>query len=234
MATRNKRAWVTALFSRINESCQKSPLLARLERDNLAMETGRWTCLELWPFIRELPTNISAVREKLPFDSEAARNFLGQLADDERHYQGLFLKQCQLAGLSETALSEHAPSQPMLELCRALALYSQDSDYVKGVYAIVTAELCATAFCRYALPHYDRYFAAHADLYDPQAVEEGLAWLRLHASPQPRHAIWLKRMLEDVGPSLEHELPEPVASILDAVLAFWQSSGERTQKVVVA
>lgn len=234
MTARNKRAWVSALVSQINESCQRSPLLARLEQDNLAMETGRWICLELWPFIRELPANISAVREKLPSDSEAARNFLGQLADDERHYQRLFLKQCQLAGLSETDLAEHAPSQPMRELCRALALYSQESDYLSGLYAIVTAELCATAFCRYALPHYDRYFGTHVGLYDPQVVEEGLVWLRLHASPQPRHAIWLKRMLEDAGPSLDHELPEAVAAIFYAVLAFWQASGELTQKVVVA
>jgi len=217
----HKGGWVSQLLKELNERCEGSPLLARLSQDHLALDTGRWICQELWPFIRELPGNISVVREQLPVASSSARSLLGQLADDERHYQRLFVKQCELAGLTENDLAEHSPSPTMRDLCAALKKWASSADYVDGIYAIVTAELAATAFSRYCLPHYERYFSAHADNYQPGAIEEGLQWLRLHARPQTRHALWLKRMIEDVRPAEETGVPEAVAAVLNAVSAFW-------------
>jgi len=217
-----KGGWISQLLKELNECCEGSPLLARLSQDHLALETGRWICQELWPFIQELPGNISAVRERLPIASSAARSLLGQLADDERHYQRLFVKQCQLAGVSEADMASHTASPTMKTLCVALKHWADSGDYIDGIYAIVTAELAATAFSRYALPHYERYFSAHADNYPPGLIDEGLEWLRLHARPQTRHALWLKRMIEDVRPADETGVPEPVATVLNAIAAFWQ------------
>src|SRR5262249_21116558 len=103
----------------------------------------------------------------------------------------------------------------------AMKKWASSADYVDGIYAIVTAELAATAFSRYCLPHYERYFCAHADNYPPGAIEDGLQWLRLHARPQTRHALWLKRMIEDVRSAEATGVPEPVAAVLSAVSAFW-------------
>ncbi len=217
-----KGGWVSDLLKQLNERCESSPLLARLSHDHLALDTGRWICQELWPFIQELPGNISAVRERLPVESSAARSLLGQLADDERHYQRLFVKQCTLAGVTEAELAEHSASETMKTLCAALRHWADSGDYVDGIYAIVTAELACTAFSRYALPHYERYFSANADNYPPGTIDEGLSWLRLHAKPHTRHALWLKRMIEDVRPVGERDVPEPVETVLVAVSAFWE------------
>lgn len=220
-----KGVWISDLLKELNERCEHSRLLARLSHDHLALESGRWICQELWPFIKELPGNISAVRERLPAESSAARSLLGQLADDERHYQRLFVKQCELAGLTESELAEHSTSETMKTLCAALRRWSDSGNYVDGIYAIVTAELAATAFSRYALPHYERYFSAHAEDYPPGTIEEGLSWLRLHAKPHTRHALWLKRMIEDVRPADQSDVPEPVETVLKAVSAFWEGPG---------
>ncbi|MBI4534220.1 MAG: hypothetical protein HY711_09785, partial [Candidatus Melainabacteria bacterium] len=152
--------------------------------------------------------------------AQAARSLLGQLADDERIYQQLFLKQCHLAGLSRLDIDTHTPSKQTKQLCHELERWTRNASYIDGIYAIITAELAATAFCRAAIPHYEDYFSRHIDIYPRKDVEEGLAWLRLHAKPQTRHAIWLKRMLEDIANPTGTQSPEAVDIILKAVLAF--------------
>lgn len=212
--------WLPGLIARINWGCSQSPLLARLAQNELAMETGKLICQELWPFIESLPVNISAVRDTLPDNAQAARSLLGQLADDERIYQQLFLKQCAFAGLSREDIVTYTPSQQTQRLCLELQRLTRDASYVNGIYAIVTAELAATAFCRAALPHYEEYFSKNSDMYPKEDVDEGLAWLRLHAKPQTRHALWLKRMLGDIANPSGAQSPEAVDIILQAVLSF--------------
>src|SRR5215813_14136257 len=127
-----KGGWISQLLNELNERCEGSPLLARLSQDHLALETGRWICQELWPFIQELPGNISAVRERLPVASSAARSLLGQLADDNRHYQKLFVKQCRLVQITEAELTAHTPSSTMKTLCVALKRWADSGDYIDG------------------------------------------------------------------------------------------------------
>src|SRR5690606_19398917 len=118
--------WMPILLDRIQWGCSTSPWFVNLADDNKISETGKAICLELWPFIRELPTNIAFVRDAVPEEMLAARNLLGQLSDDERHYQQLFVKQCYFAGCTEQELGMAEPTtagageicQVMREMCR--------------------------------------------------------------------------------------------------------------------
>jgi len=218
--------WLPSLLKRIDWGCANSPLLTSLDDDSQALETGRAICLDLWPFINNLPANISLVRDSLPEDMHAARNLLGQLADDERYYQQLFLSQCRLAGLSDDDLANHIPSPATRELCSTLERYTRSGSYERGIYAILAAELAATAFARAAFPKYVDYFDRFADSYEAQTVKEGLNWLRLHAEPHTRHALWLKRMLADIPNAGRKEMPEPVEAFLNAVFRLWRCPQE--------
>ena len=212
--------WMPLLLREINRACSNSPLLAVRHDNAEAIEAGRRICLELWPFIEQLPENISAVRRMAPEGMEAGAKLLTELADDERIYQQLFIKQCNLAGLKLTDLASSKVSASTQQLCDAMTVYCQSSDYYQGILAVITAELAATAFCRSALPLFEQYFAVHASSYNDAEIEEGLAWLKLHTKAQTKHALWLKRMLGEVESHGEQQLPEPVETVLKAIMVF--------------
>jgi len=214
-------AWMPLLLRQISWGCSHSPLLAVRDDNEEAIEAGRVICRELWPFIQQLPENISAVRSAAPESMEAAAKLLTELADDERIYQQLFIKQCHLAGLKTEELASSKVSASTQQLCDAMSAYCKSDDYYKGILAVITAELAATAFSRNALPLFEKYFAIHAGLYSHTDIEEGLAWLKLHTKPQTKHALWLKRMLGDLEAHSEQRLPEPVEAMLHSIFVFW-------------
>lgn len=214
--------WLPTLVSHIEWGCRNSPLLADLAQESLAIQTGRLICLKLWPFIKLLPVNISSVHERLPGNAEAAKNLLEKLRDTEFYYQGLFINQCKLAGLSEDELAQVTKSTTTTKLCQLLEFYCQDSSYIDGIYAIVTAELAATAFSRAALPHYELFFSQNSQTYSADSVEQGLAWLRHHAKPNTRQALWLMRMLGDLGIVASFENPPAVENIMEAIFNLWE------------
>ncbi|MBX9939526.1 MAG: hypothetical protein K2Y32_09745 [Candidatus Obscuribacterales bacterium] len=183
------------------------------------IKAGKEICLYLWPFIKGLPDNISSVKEKLAAsfsEPETAAalapglKLLQQLADDERHYQNLYLNQCRLAGLSPEDLQEvvkkvQESTSPYADLSKAMDQFCQASSPREGVLAIITAELAATQFARIALPAFEAYFAGKPQQYPRELVDTGLEWLRLHAKPNTRHAIWMRRLLLVVEEEAEQD-----------------------------
>ncbi|MFN8659735.1 MAG: hypothetical protein U0105_25595 [Candidatus Obscuribacterales bacterium] len=222
-------SWLPILLDRISWGCSTSPWFANLADDEKIVDAAKENLTDLWPFIKDLPTNIGAVREKAPPHMEAAQNLLQQLADDERHYQQLFIRQCYLAGLDERDLVKIVPGETTRVLCEGMKRFCQESSYVDGVHAIVAAEMAATLYSRAALPHYDSYFERHPEKYSTEVVEDGLEWLRLHAKPHTRHALWMKRMLGDIENKTGNEIPEGADVILAALLKLWQCPTEETK-----
>ena len=223
--------WMPILLDRIQWGCSTSPWFVSLADESKITATGRAICLELWPFIRELPTNIAFVRDAIPDDLEglsAARNLLGQLADDERHYQRLFIDQCYFAELTEYDLGISEPTAQASEMVDCMRRMCRESSYRDGVYAIVAAEFAATLYSRAALPIYEKYFQRHPE-YTQEQVDKGLSWLRLHAKTHTRHAIWMKRMLGDIEDVSGNELPEAAELLLNALLRLWQCPPEETR-----
>lgn len=215
--------WMPILLDRIQWGCSTSPWFVNLADENKIQETGKSICRELWPFIRELPTNIAFVRDAVPDEMTAAKNLLGQLSDDERHYQQLFIQQCYFAGLTDTDLGiVAAPTAAAEEMCQAMRATCRESNYKDGIYAIVAAEFAATLYSRAALPSYEKYFLRRSDLYTKEQVDVGLQWLRLHAKPHTRHALWMKRMLGDIEDSTGNDIPEAAELLLVSVLKLWQ------------
>jgi pyrroloquinoline quinone (PQQ) biosynthesis protein C len=223
------------LLDRIQWGCSTSPWFVNLADENKIFETGKSICLELWPFIRELPINIAFVRDAAPESEnmQAARNLLSQLSDDERHYQQLFLKQCYFAGLTEADLCTIDPTPEAAELCENMRKMCRESDYVDGVHAIVAAEFAATLYSRAALPIYERYFEKHTEK-TREELDEGLEWLRLHAKPHTRHALWMKRMLGDIEDSSGNEIPPAAELLLNSVLRLWHCPPEETKQPAAA
>jgi hypothetical protein len=217
--------WLPSLLERISWGCSTSPLLLQLSDDDRVLEVGRQTCADLWPFIRELAINIGTVRDMLPANMTAASRLLGQLADDERHYQRLFVDQCKLAGLTDEELAAIKSAPASAELCEVMHYYCRKS-YTEGIYAIVAAELAAAAFARNCLPNYERYFGKDEDKHHPALVETGLSWVRLHAKQHTRHALWLRRMFAEIKADPAGEMPEPVERVLQAVFKLWDCPKE--------
>lgn len=219
---RRMPGWMPSLLRQINWACENSAIF---ESDSSSdtienFQLGRACCRQLWHFIQELPQNIASVRDALPENMDAARLLLSELADDERVYQKLFIKQCQIARLNPEELAVETPSPSTLHLCNVMRQYCQSQNYQDGILAIVTAELAATAFCRSALPLFEKYFDLYGDSYAPEEVEQGLEWLFLHTKPHTKHALWLKRMLGDLEQHKTDKLPVPVEAVLHAVCAF--------------
>lgn len=212
--------WMPSLLRQINWGCTNSSIFESQEDSIETFQSGRACCRQLWHFIQELPANIASVRDALPPHMDAARLLLSELADDERIYQKLFIKQCQLARLNPEELALETPSPSTQNLCDVMRAFCQSGNYQDGILAIVTAELAATAFCRSALPLFEKYFAACGNLYSEKEIEEGLEWLHLHTKPHTKHALWLKRMLEDLDQQKTDQLPEQVEMMLQAVFAF--------------
>jgi len=220
--------WLPSIISRIGWGCSTSGWLSDLSFDERALPTGKEICRDLWPFIAALPGNVAAVRDSLPAESGAARDLLSELADERRHYQNLFLAQCRLAGLSAGDLDARLanPTEATAALTAALSRHAQSEVYTDGIHAIVVAELAATAFCRAALPHYERYFTVHAAEHDAETIESGMAWLRYHAEQQTGHALLIKRMYADIEPPAGKSAPLPAEEILHCVFRLWRCPAE--------
>jgi len=214
-------AWLPQLTDWLSWGCSTSVLLDNLEND-VELEAAREICLDLWPFIKELPDNISSIRNALPPNMQAAARLLGDLADEERYYQQLFLKQCKLTGLSLDRLQNYEGS-PASKAVQTLLSYQVASDrYEDGLIALTVAELAATGFCRAALPLFERYFAANAAQFQRRQVDEGLEWLRVHVRPQTRNALLLLKTLGEIDYASQTDLPLVATNILDALLNLWQ------------
>jgi pyrroloquinoline quinone (PQQ) biosynthesis protein C len=215
--------WVSEMNQALAEALPGSQWLVSVEADQLA--AGRQICLDLWPFIRHLPEQIKAVKDKLPDSLEPAKLFLNSLADEERHYQELYIKQCQLAGIERTQLmaAKVEATQSIATLQKVMDQACFEGGVVEGVQAIVAAELAATYFARACRDAFEQYFAEHAADYAPSQIEEGLSWLRLHAKPNTRHALWMNRML--VALTEKHDdktLPPTVKKILKSIFSLWR------------
>ena len=220
--------WVNEMNQALADGLADSQWLAAVEADQMA--AGREICLDLWPFIHRLPDQIKIVQAKLPADLDSAKLFLNSLADEERHYQELYLKQCDLAGLDRRILlsPDFVTPNATASLTQAMERACQ-SDVTEGVEAIVCAELAATHFARAAKTAFEQYFDQHAHLYQAQQVEEGLSWLRLHAKLNTRHALWMNRMLVAVSQDGESlTLPPAVKEILQAIFRLWRVSEKTT------
>jgi hypothetical protein len=153
---------------------------------------------------------------------EAAASLLGDLADEERYYQQLFIKQCKLSGISPDRLQSNHGSKASMNLKVLLSYQSTSDQYEDGLVALAVAELAATAFCRAALPLFETYFAKHSADYPRKHVEEGLEWLRVHARPQTRNALKLLKTLGEVKYASQTDLPLVAADVLGALLDLWQ------------
>jgi pyrroloquinoline quinone (PQQ) biosynthesis protein C len=228
--------WMPILLDRIQWGCSTSPWFINLADESKVDETGKAICLELWPFIRELPTNIAFVRDAIPEDisnMQSARKLLGQLSDDERHYQKLFIQSCYFVGLTEEELGTMEPTPQAAEMCESMRRMCRAGDYVDGVHAIVAAEFAATLYSRAALPIYDAHFAK-SQTHTKEEIDKGLEWLRLHAKTHTRHAIWMTRMLGDIEDSCGNEIPRAGELLLNCVLKLWQCPPEETKQVTAA
>jgi pyrroloquinoline quinone (PQQ) biosynthesis protein C len=225
--------WMPILLDRIQWGCSTSPWFVNLADEQKIQETGKSICLDLWPFIRDLPTNIAFVRDAVPDTHSAAKNLLSQLSDDERHYQKLFVQQCFMAGLSEQELGTVVPVGDAAELCDTMRELCRELTYEDGVYAIVAAEFAATLYSRAALPSYEKYFSKHASK-TKEEIEQGMEWLRLHAKTHTRHAIWMKRMLGDIENSSGDEIPSAAERLLNCILKLWKCPTEDSKSPATA
>jgi hypothetical protein len=214
-------AWLPQLTDWLSWGCTTSVLLENLEND-VDLRAAREICLDMWPFLKELPANISSIRSALPAHMEAASSLLGDLADEELYYQQLFLKQCKLTGISPERLQDYHGSKASGNLKALLSYQSTSDQYEDGLIALAVAELAATAFCRAAIPLFETYFAEHAAEYPRKSVEEGLEWLRIHARPQARNALLLLKTLGEVRYASQKDLPLVAADVLGALLDLWQ------------
>ena len=219
--------WMPILLDRINWGCSTSPWFIDLADEKKIYERGRSILFDLWPYIRELPRNISAVKQALPERMEAARNLLTQLSDDERKYQSLFKNQFELVNLTVEEVEAAPIHESTQALCNMMIEMCQRRSYVEGIHAIVAAELVATMYSRSSLPSYEKFFSPPA--YQPELIEDGLAWVRLHAKTHTRHAIWMKRMLCDVEDYSGNEIPEAAEEILSAFMRVWQCPAEESR-----
>ncbi|MBK9144098.1 MAG: hypothetical protein IPM23_16495 [Candidatus Melainabacteria bacterium] len=218
--------WLADLLDKLNAGCARSPFIVNLEQSAETLSTGRKLCLTLWPFISDLPANVQAVRDKLPGEMVHTRQLFDHLSDGDLYYQGLYLKQCQLAGLEREELLETEPEESTAHLTGLMTRYCKTGDLRDGIFAIVTAELAATTYARHSYPFFEHYFEAN-----PQDcridMEEGLAWLKLHARPNTRHAIWIKRTIDTLNVDPPNEMPEQVEKLLEAIYGLWQLPGPR-------
>jgi pyrroloquinoline quinone (PQQ) biosynthesis protein C len=191
-------------------------------RDENALTMAHDMCLELWPLVEELPVNIAHVFNAVPDELEAAKKLFGDLADEERFYQRLFLNQCELFGIPLATLESHKPSEAAIHVKRVVGEYCQSDNWENAVLAITTAELACTAFCRVAVELYEEYFSKQGDRFSEQQVTDGMEWIRLHARPQTRNALLLLRTLSQLTSAGQIQLPEPSERVAKALLAVWQ------------
>ena len=222
--------WLPLLVELFNAGCARSQFILDLQKEKDTIETGKELCLTLWPFISRLPGNIKRVKAKLPDSMEYAGKFLNHLSDDEGYYQGLYRKQCYLAGIDDRSLESFVPGPATENLCELLKGHCAGPNFEEGILAIVTAELAATVFARHSLELFEAYFEKNPPGVNKVSLDvttdEGLAWLRLHAKPQTRHAIWMKRAVDDLELDPPNKLPGQVEALVEAIYAFWRCTEE--------
>lgn len=234
--------WLGDLIERLNVGCANSPFLEGIGREADFEVTAKRLSLILWPFMSTLPANVRRVSTMLPDDMDWAKKFFNQLKDEHGFYQNLWIKQSELLGASYEELIDFEPDVHMQHLVFLISDYCSKDDFKQGILAIVTAELAATIFSRHALPHVERFYSNNPPVRSAVSLEEGLSWLRLHAKPHPRHALWMKRTIESIAEPLEGEedstfnreqngrqeatnsIPEPVDTIAAAVLKSLRSN----------
>ncbi|MBX9724776.1 MAG: hypothetical protein K2X81_25450, partial [Candidatus Obscuribacterales bacterium] len=163
--------WMPIMLDRINWGCSTSPWFVDLADENKVLERGRKILFELWPYVRELPLNISAVRDAVPENMIAASQLLSKLGDGERQYQRLFIQQFPLARVSQAEMDGIVPSPVTQHLCDVMSEMCTRRTIVEGIHAIVAAELSATMYCRSAVPLYEKYFEKHKDEYEPGLID---------------------------------------------------------------
>lgn len=213
--------WMPVLIEKLTWGCSVSPWFIDLA-DGKIKERGQKIIYALWPFMKELPQNIRTVRDALPAEMSAASQLLNRLSDDESKYQGLFIQQFPLAGVTLAEVESATVSSVTKNLCDVMTQMCTQRTFAEGIHSIVAAELAATMYCRASLPLCERYFEAHTDEYEPGLINEGLEWVRLHAKTHMRHAIWMKRMLDDLNEDHGEQIPEAAQLVLDATLALWE------------
>jgi hypothetical protein len=214
-------AWMPRLAEVLNWGCANSRVLKGLKEEN-ALEAAREICLDLWPFVQELPDNIAYVKSILPDQMAPAKKLFAQLADEERFYQELFLKQCDLAGVARQTLSNYVQSAAAARVKAVLATESRRTNYEEAVVVVAAAQLAATAFCRTAIPLYEDYFVKHESEYKVEDIEKGMEWIRLHARPQTRNALLLIRTLGELTSAQSTEIPKEALIVLESVFDLWQ------------
>ncbi len=216
-----KSGWMPTLIERITIGCKTSPFSGGIQ-DATVIPLGSEICLSLWPFIRELPRNIALVRDSLPENMDAGKKLFSQLADDELTYQQMYVKQCHLGGITDEQLKTDILNEASHHLCQVMRRWCESPNYKDGVLAVVTAELAATAYARQTLEIFEKYFADHAAEYSKEEVEDGLEWLRHHSRPHTRHALWMRRMLDDIEVAPGDKLPPPAETVLNALYRLWK------------
>ncbi|MBA3857096.1 MAG: hypothetical protein C0507_09345 [Cyanobacteria bacterium PR.3.49] len=220
------------LIERITIGCKTSPFSGGIQ-DATVIPLGSEICLSLWPFIRELPRNIALVRDSLPENMDAGKKLFSQLADEELTYQQMYVKQCHLAGITDEQLKTDILNEASLHLCQVIRRWCESPNYKDGVLAVVTAELAATAYARQTLEIFEKYFLQdHADRYSKEEVEDGLEWLRHHSRPHTRHALWMRRMLDDIEVAPGDKLPPPAQTVLDALYRLWKCPTETDEQLL--
>ena len=217
--------WFPLLLKHLDTGLNNSRLIGCLQ-ESKGLAKAKDFCLDLWPFVRELPDNIAKVRDGLPQDMAPARSLLSQLADEESVYRSLFVKQCLLLGLTESDLEVSRDNSAANHLRYLMNAFCQSGDYHNGMLAIVTAELAAAAFARKVAPFYEEHFRKHSSSYRPEQIEEGLEWLRLHANPQTRNAFLLHRAVRALDRIESQPIPYPIEEVLEAILCLWSSSSQ--------
>lgn len=226
-----KSGWMPTLIERITHGCKTSPFSGGIQ-DATVIPLGSEICLSLWPFIRELPRNIALVRDSLPENMDAGKKLFSQLADDELTYQQMYVKQCHLGGITDEQLKTDILCEASLHLCQVMRRWCESPNYKDGVLAVVTAELAATAYARQTLEIFEKYFLEdHADEYTKEEVEDGLEWLRHHSRPHTRHALWMRRMLDDIEVAPGDSLPPPAETVLTALYRLWKCPLESEQRL---
>ncbi len=227
-----KSGWMPTLIERITIGCKTSPFSGGIQ-DATVIPLGSEICLSLWPFIRELPRNIALVRDSLPENMDAGKKLFSQLADEELTYQQMYVKQCHLAGITDEQLKTDILNEASLHLCQVIRRWCESPNYKDGVLAVVTAELAATAYARQTLEIFEKYFLQdHADRYSKEEVEDGLEWLRHHSRPHTRHALWMRRMLDDIEVAPGDKLPPPAQTVLDALYRLWKCPTETDEQLL--
>lgn len=220
------------LIERITVGCKTSPFSGGIQ-DATVIPLGSEICLSLWPFIKELPRNIALVRDSLPENMDAGKKLFSQLADEELTYQQMYVKQCHLAGITDEQLKTDILNEASLHLCQVIRRWCESPNYKDGVLAVVTAELAATAYARQTLEIFEKYFLQdHTDRYSKEEVEDGLEWLRHHSRPHTRHALWMRRMLDDIEVAPGDKLPPPAQTVLDALYRLWKCPLETDEQLL--